>query len=162
MGLHRPRSAPFELVADKLVNTNGAAVKVMYFDRLGKKVPPGTFGKTKVGYRVCPKSPSVKKHYICSDPISADPMCPFPIEARLVIRGPAGCWLSCILDVYIYIYICVCMYIYIYICINRNVIVSIISINNIMVIVIISCTVISTISSVTLLIHVYIYIYIHI
>ena len=31
------------------VNTNGAAAKVMNFDRLGKKVRPGTFGKIKVG-----------------------------------------------------------------------------------------------------------------
>ena len=60
------------------VNTNGAAAKVMDFDRLGKKVCPGTFGKIQVGQRECPKSPSVKKHEICSDPISADPMCPFP------------------------------------------------------------------------------------
>ena len=27
------------------VNTNGAAAKVMYFDGLGKKVRPATFGK---------------------------------------------------------------------------------------------------------------------
>ena len=31
------------------VDTNGAAAKVMNLDRLGKKVRPGTFGKTKVG-----------------------------------------------------------------------------------------------------------------
>ena len=31
------------------VNTNGAAAKVMVFDRLGKKVLPGTFGKIKLG-----------------------------------------------------------------------------------------------------------------
>ena len=31
------------------VNTNGAAAKEMSFGRLGKKVCPGTFGKTKVG-----------------------------------------------------------------------------------------------------------------
>ena len=31
------------------VSTNGAAAKVMNFDRLGKKVRPGTFGKIKVG-----------------------------------------------------------------------------------------------------------------
>ena len=31
------------------VNTNGAAAKVIDFDRLGKKVRPGTFGKIKVG-----------------------------------------------------------------------------------------------------------------
>ena len=43
------------------VNTNGAAAKVINFDRLGKKVRPGTFGKTKVGQREYPKGPSVKK-----------------------------------------------------------------------------------------------------
>ena len=32
------------------VNTNGAAAKVIMFDRLGKKVRPGTFEHTKVGY----------------------------------------------------------------------------------------------------------------
>ena len=31
------------------VHTTGAAAKVMNFDRLGKKVRPGTFGKIKVG-----------------------------------------------------------------------------------------------------------------
>ena len=31
------------------VNTNGAAAKVMNFDRLGKKVHPSTFGKIRVG-----------------------------------------------------------------------------------------------------------------
>ena len=60
------------------VNNNGAAAKVMFFDRVGEKVRPDTFGKTKVGYWEYPKSPSVKKHEICSDPISADPICPFP------------------------------------------------------------------------------------
>ena len=32
-----------------MVNTNGAAEKVMSFDRLGKKVRPGTFGNIEVG-----------------------------------------------------------------------------------------------------------------
>ena len=31
------------------VNTNGAAAKVTMFDRSGKKVRPGTFGKITVG-----------------------------------------------------------------------------------------------------------------
>ena len=50
------------------VNTNGAAAKVMIFDRLGKKVRPGTFGEIKVGQQEYLKSPSVKKCAICSDP----------------------------------------------------------------------------------------------
>ena len=58
--------------------TNGAAAKVMNFDRLGEKVRPGTSGKIKAGQRECPKGPSVKEHEIRSDPISADPICPFP------------------------------------------------------------------------------------
>ena len=65
------------------VNTNGAAAKVMIFDRLGKKVHPGTFGKIKVGYREYPKGPSVKTHEICSDPISADSISPFPNTSHL-------------------------------------------------------------------------------
>ena len=44
-----------------------------------KKEHPGTSGKIEVGQRECPKGPSVKKHYeVCSDPVSADPICPFP------------------------------------------------------------------------------------
>ena len=31
------------------VNTNGATAKVMQFDRSGKKVRPGTFGKINIG-----------------------------------------------------------------------------------------------------------------
>ena len=31
------------------VNTNGAAAEVFNFDRLGKKIRPGTFGKIKAG-----------------------------------------------------------------------------------------------------------------
>ena len=42
------------------VDTNGAAAKVMHFDRLRKKVRPGTFGKIKVGAREYPKSPCQK------------------------------------------------------------------------------------------------------
>ena len=53
-------------------------LKSHYFDRLEKKVRSGTFGKIQVGSREYPKSPSVKKHLNCSDPISADLICPFP------------------------------------------------------------------------------------
>ena len=65
------------------VDTSGAAAKVMNFDRLGKKVRPGTAGEIKVGSREYPKSPSVKKHELRSDPISADPICPFPSREGL-------------------------------------------------------------------------------
>ena len=60
------------------VNNNVAAAEVMDFDRLGKRVRPGTFGKIQVGKREYPKDPSVNKHEICSDRNSADPICPFP------------------------------------------------------------------------------------
>ena len=45
------------------VNTHGAAAKEINFDRLGKKVRPGTFGKiSKVGKQQYPKGPSVKRN----------------------------------------------------------------------------------------------------
>ena len=54
-----PRSAAVSAVASRMadpiwlrtngLNTNGAAAKIMNFDRLGKNVRPGTFGKIKVG-----------------------------------------------------------------------------------------------------------------
>ena len=43
-----------------VINTNGAAAKVMIFDRLGKKVRPGTFGKLKVI-----RLPGVPKTSLC-------------------------------------------------------------------------------------------------
>ena len=69
------------------VNANGAAAKVMNFDRLVKKVRPGTFGKIQLGKREYPKSASVNKHEICSDPISADPFCPFPTTSPGRLSG---------------------------------------------------------------------------
>ena len=36
---------PFTLLRTNGVNTHGAAAKVLSFDRLGKKVRPGTIGK---------------------------------------------------------------------------------------------------------------------
>ena len=60
------------------VNTNGAAVKVMSFWRIGKKVRLGTSGEIKVASQEYPKSPSVKTHEIRSDPMSANPVCPSP------------------------------------------------------------------------------------
>ena len=55
-------AAPVALVAAKWDQHHAAAAKVMNVDRLGKKVRPCTFGKTKVGKREYPKSSSVKKH----------------------------------------------------------------------------------------------------
>ena len=60
-------------------NTNGAAAEVINFDRFGKKVRPGAFWKIKVGQRQYPTSPCVNKNITISrDPISANPICPFP------------------------------------------------------------------------------------
>ena len=44
----RPRLEAPVLVADKWVDTNGSAAKVINFDGLRKKVRTGTFGKVKV------------------------------------------------------------------------------------------------------------------
>ena len=41
------------------------------------------FGNIKVGQREYPKGPSVKRHEICSDPISADPICYPPLLSML-------------------------------------------------------------------------------
>ena len=59
------------------VNTNGAAAKVMLFclRPIRGKGTPWNFWED--------KSPSVRKHEIRSDPISADPICPSPMAAQL-------------------------------------------------------------------------------
>ena len=72
------------------VDTDGPAAKVIIFEGLGEKVRPGTFGKIKVGQREYPKSPSVRKHETSSDPISADPICPFPIVASCPKKAGTG------------------------------------------------------------------------
>ena len=55
----------------------------MIFDRSGKKVRPGTFGKYKSRLTGVSKKVPVKEHEIRSDPISADPICPLPSLAGL-------------------------------------------------------------------------------
>ena len=55
------------------VNTNGVAEEVMYFDRWGKTVRK-VYRCLSILPDWYPKRPSVKKHEVCSDPISADPM----------------------------------------------------------------------------------------
>ena len=63
----------------RTLNTNGAAANIIDFDRLGKKVRPGTFGEIKSRLTGAPKrSPCQKTHKIRSDPMSADPIRPFP------------------------------------------------------------------------------------
>ena len=61
------------------VNTNGTAAKVMNFDRLGKKGTPWHFWEDKSRLTGVPKKSLCQNlHEICSDPIRADPICPFP------------------------------------------------------------------------------------
>ena len=71
------------------VSANGAAAEVMQFDCLGEKVRPGTFGKLKVGYRECPKSPSVnKKTQFAATPLALTPSVPFRTPS-LLPRAPS-------------------------------------------------------------------------
>ena len=75
---------------------NGVAAKGNDFDRLGEKVRHiDIFCQTLTDWN--PKSPSVEKHEISSDAISADPICPFPSSAarsrsrsRRCTRGTLG------------------------------------------------------------------------
>ena len=55
-------------------------------DKWGKKARPGTFREVTAGQREYPKSTSVEKRKLCSDPISADPSCPFPNPLLLLLR----------------------------------------------------------------------------
>ena len=66
------------------VSTNGVTANIMFFDR-------GTFWVLPLTYLYHPKSAraylfpqSVKTHYFCRRPISADPICPQP--KRLFLR----------------------------------------------------------------------------
>ena len=86
------QGALFQLKATWLrtngVYTNGAAANVINYDRLGKKVRPGTFEKIQVGLREYPeKSLCQQKHDICSDPISADSICTFPSHSEVPSRA---------------------------------------------------------------------------
>ena len=56
------------------VDTNGAAAKVMNFDRL-EEGTPWHFWEDKSRLTGVPKKSLSKKLYIFSDPISADPIC---------------------------------------------------------------------------------------
>ena len=57
------------------VNTDGAAAEVMNLDRLEKRYALALLGRYKWVNGSTPKGPSVKKHEIRSDPVSADPIC---------------------------------------------------------------------------------------
>ena len=54
----------------------------MNFDRSGKKGTPWHFWEDTSRLTGVPKRYLCQKHGISSDPISADPMCPFPSRAR--------------------------------------------------------------------------------
>ena len=61
----------------------GVAAKVMTFGRLGEKGTPWHFWGDKSRLAGVPKKvPPSKNIKICSDPISADPLCSFPTAAR--------------------------------------------------------------------------------
>ena len=64
------------------VGTNGAAAKVMNSDRLGEKGTPWHFWEDKSRLTGAPKKSFSQKTQKCSDPISADPICPFPRASR--------------------------------------------------------------------------------
>ena len=60
----------------------GPLRKVMRFDRLGKKGSPWHFWEYKSRLTGVPKKSLCRKHGIRSDPISADPICPFPNQLQ--------------------------------------------------------------------------------
>ena len=85
-----PRDATLEETASWLrtngVNTNGAAAKVMNFDRLGKKVRPGTFGKDKRSLTgVSQKVPLPKNMKSQVTPLVLTPFVPFPQNKTAII-----------------------------------------------------------------------------
>ena len=108
-----------------LVNTNGAAAKVMTFWLIGEEGTPWLLWEYKSRLTGVPKQPLCQKHEIRSDPISADPICLFPTYFRGLpsVRGDPACHLLpytyTYIDTYIYIYIythnSTNIYIYIYI-----------------------------------------------
>ena len=66
------------------VNTNGAAAKVMSFDRLGEKGTPWHLWEDKSRFMGVPKKSLCQKNEIRNDPMSADTICPFPTQARSI------------------------------------------------------------------------------
>ena len=75
------------------VSTSGAAAKVMNFDRLGKKVRPGTFGNIKLGQREYTKSPCNKNNSLAVTPLVPTPFALFRAPRRTapgVSRPPWG------------------------------------------------------------------------
>ena len=70
------------------VSANGAAAEVMNFDRVGKKGTPWQFWEDKSRLMGVPKnSLSKNTQKKCSDPISADPICPLPRSAEFCEGG---------------------------------------------------------------------------
>ena len=66
------------------VSTNGAAAEVMDFDRLGKKVRPGTFGRINKGLIGVPqKVPLPKNMEFAVTPLVLTPFVPF--RASLIL-----------------------------------------------------------------------------
>ena len=63
------------------VNTSGPAAKVINFVRLRKKVRPWHFWEDNSRLTGLPKKSLCQKPGVCSDPISADPICPSPSKS---------------------------------------------------------------------------------
>ena len=63
------------------VNTNGAAARVMNLTDW-EKGTPWHYWEDKNRLTGVPKRSLCQKHEICSDPVSADPICPFPNARR--------------------------------------------------------------------------------
>ena len=75
------------------VNSTGAAAKVTFVDRLGKKVRPGTFGKMEVGNWSTQKVPLSKNTKFPVAPLVLTPFVPFrdlDLEHPLRALAPGG------------------------------------------------------------------------
>ena len=71
-----------DLLRTNGVNTIGVAAKAMFcLKQIGEKGTPWHFWEDNSRLTGVPKM-SVKKHETCSDPISADPVCPFPNSVK--------------------------------------------------------------------------------
>ena len=72
------------LVADKWGRHYWGRCKSKEFWTIGEKVQPGTLGKTKVGQRECPTSPSVKNMKVAVTPLVLTPFVPFRMLLRVM------------------------------------------------------------------------------
>ena len=71
------------LATDKWGEHSSGRCKSNEFWQIGGIESPGTFWEYRSRLTGVPKSPSVKKHETCSDPVSADPIRPFPKTCKV-------------------------------------------------------------------------------